>query len=509
MAIEQLLDRRIPCKETTVFEGIDAYSYCVFVRVRLVRIVFVIPDDHATMPVFEGQVAEHDLDLHLCSHRYIGVYDQLQSAHGNVDGSGRKGPVFQIQCLWRGLDHDAYIRFFGYALILPLFIHTGSHAIPPCHHSPAGSTAVYFHCIRDCLPVQYRLLIRLYGTGSGQFCGFILFRSTVTFIGLYPGVYMRFPMLIKIHPSTISLVVNSFFSTLLVFCLALASASTAWAQPVSGAEKIIVSGASGQLGGLAVKELLNRGVAPENLILVSRTTEPLKKYAEMGASVRFGDFTQPESLQAAYAGGDRMLLISINSGGDQRPELHKRAIDAAVAAGVRHIAYTSFVNMDHNTSTLAGDHRRTEEFLKASGVAWTMLRNHVYMEALLNQAKQMLASAQAVIPQDETPMGYVTRGDCAAAAAAVLSTPGHENQAYDITGPDLIGQRGLAEAVTAVTGKAIKITQQAPGEAGGQGGFRLTGDYLRVTSTAVAELTGRPATSIRTFLEANRDKLNP
>src|SRR5215203_5504953 len=118
-------------------------------------------------------------------------------------------------------------------------------------------------------------------------------------------------------------------------------------------DKIIVSGASGQLGSLVIEALLERNVAPENLILVSRTpdTAHLQAYAKRGASVRFGDFNEPQSLEAAYRGGTRMLLISINGGGGNRLDLHKAAIDAAVRAGVKQIAYTSYVNADLNDSS--------------------------------------------------------------------------------------------------------------------------------------------------------------
>jgi NAD(P)H dehydrogenase (quinone) len=318
----------------------------------------------------------------------------------------------------------------------------------------------------------------------------------------------------QIITTTVAAKLNRLLATLAVLlpalsAIAVSSPSAAGAQGAAGGEKIIISGASGQLGGLVVKELLARGVAPENLILVSRTPDNLAEYAGMGASTRYGDFTQPESLPEAYAGGDRMLLISINSGGAQRPDLHKYAIDAARQAGVKHIAYTSFVNMDNNTSPLAADHRRTEQFLKDSGIAWTMLRNHLYMDSLLRQAARMMETGRTVIPLNETPMAYVTREDCAAAAAAVLVTGGHEFQAYDITGPELIGQRELAEAVSEITGKAIAAVNASADDSTGQGGFSLSGDYMRVTSSAVADLTGRPATSVRGFLQANRDKLKP
>jgi uncharacterized protein YbjT (DUF2867 family) len=171
----------------------------------------------------------------------------------------------------------------------------------------------------------------------------------------------------------------------LVVALTLLEISRAFAQ-----DNIIVSGASGQLGSLVIEELLARGVAPANLILVSRTpnTEHLSAYARRGASVRFGDVTQPESLASAYDGGARMLFISVKAGGVSRPELHTRAIAAAARAGVRHIAYTSYVNADrYLSSAIAVDHRRTEQFLEESGVAWTMLRNHIYANGLVDRAR--------------------------------------------------------------------------------------------------------------------------
>ena len=131
--------------------------------------------------------------------------------------------------------------------------------------------------------------------------------------------------------------------------LARAGAGTAWHPPAhaqSADEKIIVSGASGNLGGLTVEALLARGVPASRLILVSRTPEELKQYADRGASVRYGDFTKPESLPTAYAGGSRMLLISVGGSGEvTAAALLMRAIDAAKAAGVDHIAYTSYVGL--------------------------------------------------------------------------------------------------------------------------------------------------------------------
>lgn len=280
---------------------------------------------------------------------------------------------------------------------------------------------------------------------------------------------------------------------------------SARAQSADGGEKIIVSGASGHLGGLTVEALLARGVPASRLILVSRTPEKLTKYAKMGASTRFGDFTKPESLPAAYAGGKRMLLISV--GGtktEPAPVLLGRAIDAAKADGIEQIAYTSYIGIsrgDHS-DLIASNHQQTESLLKASGVPWTMLRNSIYMDGLVRQAAAMIADGRAVIPPNESPIGYVTRADCAAAAAAVLTTPGHENQAYDITGPALLGVREIAAAASAVTGRPIDVVEGGPDA---QPGFGRPA--MAFTSMDVERLTGRPPTSVRELFEANKTAL--
>lgn len=261
-------------------------------------------------------------------------------------------------------------------------------------------------------------------------------------------------------------------------------------------DKIIVSGASGNLGGLAVRALLDRGVPASRLILVSRTPDELAEFAAQGASTRFGDFTQPESLPAAYAGGKRMLLVSIGGGNFSvpRPELHKRAIDAASAAGVEHIVYTSWAAISRGeTGGISADHAATENILEESGVAWTLLRNSVYMDGLPSQALAMIDSGRATVPENGAGMGYVTRADCAAAAAAVLTTPGHEGKAYDITGPELVGPREIAAAAEAVSGKDIEIVT------GGAGGFGAAG--LDFVSQDFETITGRRATSFRELLE--------
>ena len=219
-----------------------------------------------------------------------------------------------------------------------------------------------------------------------------------------------------------------------------------------------------------------------------------------------------------------MLLISINGGGGERPELHKVAIEAAKTAGVKLIAYTSYVNADrYMTSSIAVDHRRTEEILEESGVAWTMLRNQIYANGLVDQAAQIVREGRLVTHTPDARVAYVTREDCAAAAAAVLATPGHENRAYNITGPDAIGPRELVALASEISGKAVELValdeeaytrylaESGMPETAIRGtlsfGSELNSPFLREPSTAVADLTGRPATSVRALLLANRDRL--
>ena len=273
-------------------------------------------------------------------------------------------------------------------------------------------------------------------------------------------------------------------------------------------DMIIVSGASGQLGGVAVQELLAQGVGPERLILVSRTPEQLDEYARMGASTRFGDFSQPESLPAAYEGGDRLLLISLNTRGNpnpdvrtQRVEFHKNAIDAAVAAGVQHIVYISYVDADNNPSPIAVDHRATEAILRESDVAWTFIRDQWYANGFIGRAARVLEAGHVTAgPQAGT--AFVTREDCAAAAAAALSTPGHENRVYEITGPELIDSRDLATIVSELTGETIEVVEATSEDeeltvSDMPSGTMLTDDF--------EELVGRPPTSVRQLLDANRE----
>jgi NAD(P)H dehydrogenase (quinone) len=215
-----------------------------------------------------------------------------------------------------------------------------------------------------------------------------------------------------------------------------------------------ISGAGGQLG-TGVAEKLLAQVDPSELVLVTRNPDLLHSYAERGVSVRRGDFDDVDSLREAYGGVDRLLLIS---GADigRRVKQHSDAVDAAKAAGVRHVAYTSIVNpTEANAAAAAPEHRGTEEALRASGLAWTFLRNGIYCDLTAQSLQQSIAAGQHVFNSGDGAFSYVTRDDCAAAAAAVLAGDGHENQAYDITGPEALTGYDLARLASEVSGKEV------------------------------------------------------
>jgi NAD(P)H dehydrogenase (quinone) len=221
---------------------------------------------------------------------------------------------------------------------------------------------------------------------------------------------------------------------------------------------IVVTGASGHLGRRVVEELLDR-VDASDLILVTRRPDALAEYAARGAQVRAGDFTDPSSLPAAFAGGERMLLISTDAiGARVRPQAD--AIDAAVAAGVRLVAYTSIINPEcGNAAVVVPDHRATEDKLRASGLEWTFLRNSIYADLEAGNQAAALATGQLVTNGGAGAVAYVARDDCAAAAAAVLATDGHAGKTYDITGPERLDADARAAIFAELGGKPVEVVQ--------------------------------------------------
>ena len=222
--------------------------------------------------------------------------------------------------------------------------------------------------------------------------------------------------------------------------------------------KIIVTGASGQFGNAAAKMLLER-VPADDLVFLSRTPEGLADLAETGAHVRPADFDDPASLVPAMEGGERMLLISTVRVGS-RVEQHTAAVEAAKAAGVKHVVYTSLlgVRTPNNPSVEGYDHIATEQMIEASGLAWTFLRNSLYAEAVATaMAIPALQAGHKPENAGDGRVPIVSRDDCVATAVGVLTQEGYGNTALDVTGPELWTLPDAMALISQMAGKPIEI----------------------------------------------------
>ncbi len=300
--------------------------------------------------------------------------------------------------------------------------------------------------------------------------------------------------------------------------------------------RIAITGASGQYGRLATQGLIECGRAAD-LILMTRAPDKLADMAELGCTVRYGDYDKPETLAPAFAGADKLLLISGTRVG-ARVVQHQAAVDAAVAAGVEHIAYTSFIGIDDpaNPAEVRHDHIETERLIRASGAQFTFLRDAHYADAMIVMAGPgMMASKSWPHNWGEGREAMVWRSDCAACAVVVLTGEEHAGQIYNITGPELQTCAELAALVSEITGTAIAsvplsdaeqyamfdamgiprrpVDDQAVGGIPWNSddmvtfGQAIRGGFLEVCSNDVERLTGQPARSVREMIEANVDML--
>jgi NAD(P)H dehydrogenase (quinone) len=221
---------------------------------------------------------------------------------------------------------------------------------------------------------------------------------------------------------------------------------------------IVITGATGQLGRLVVEALLRRGVPAAGITATGRNIAGIKDLAERGVVVRQADFADPDSLAAAFSGAVKLLLISASIPVDERLANHRRAIDAALAAGVSLVAYTSMVHADTATTLLASTHRATEEYLGEREVPSVLLRNSWYLENYTSQLPLVLQHGAFLGAAGEGRISAASRADYAEAAAAVLTTEGHTGAVYELGGDEAFTLAELAETVAAATGKPIAYT---------------------------------------------------
>ncbi|MDP2696854.1 SDR family oxidoreductase [Thalassospira sp.] len=281
--------------------------------------------------------------------------------------------------------------------------------------------------------------------------------------------------------------------------------------------KYLVTGATGQLGGLVVKHLLDR-VAASDIAVSVRSPEKASGLTALGVDVRHGDFDDLALTTAAFRGVETVLIISAEADNATRIRQHRTAIDAAKAAGVGHVTYTSVVDPRPDSAfTYAAIHADTEQYLAASGLKYTVLRNSFYADLLLAGVPHALETGDYAAPAGQGRITYVPRNELALAAASVLANPAdHVNKTYNLTGAKAVSYDEIAAMIASITGKEIRYVDLPPAvysdilksfglpEHGvtaivGLYEAARAGDYEPV-STDLATLLGRQPQSVQDFL---------
>ncbi|MFP8967370.1 SDR family oxidoreductase [Pokkaliibacter sp. CJK22405] len=217
--------------------------------------------------------------------------------------------------------------------------------------------------------------------------------------------------------------------------------------------KVAVTAASGQLGVLVLDALLAR-LHPSDIIAVVRNPAKLAAYAEKGITLREADYNDEAALQAALTGADRLLLISSSEVG-QREAQHRHVINAAKAAGVGFVTYTSLLHADSSPLSLAEEHLATEALLKDSAIPHAILRNGWYTENLTGNPGPALEHGVLIGASGEGRFSTASRKDFAEAAAIVLTGEGHTGKIYELAGDNSYTRAELAATLSELSGKPV------------------------------------------------------
>ncbi|SDF87786.1 NAD(P)H dehydrogenase (quinone) [Cellulosimicrobium cellulans] len=231
---------------------------------------------------------------------------------------------------------------------------------------------------------------------------------------------------------------------------------------------IAVTGASGHLGRLVVESLLARGADASQVVALARTTAKVADLADRGVEVREADYAQPETLAPALAGVDVLVLVSGSEVG-QRVEQHRNVVDAAQAAGVARVVYTSAPHATTSALVLAPEHKATEELLAASGLATTVLRNNWYTENYVGDVLAARESGEIVASVGDGRVASASRADFAEAAAVVAlaareDASAHAGAVYELSGDVAWTYDDLAAAAAEVLGRPVVYRRVSPDE---------------------------------------------
>lgn len=219
----------------------------------------------------------------------------------------------------------------------------------------------------------------------------------------------------------------------------------------------MVTGASGELGRLVVRSLLAEKVPGAQIVAAVRSPEKAEEFALQGVQVRQANYADSASLDAAFEGASKVLLISSSNLDGGRLAEHRNVIAAAQRCHVQHLLYTSIPRAESSPLLLAQDHRATEAAIKESGLPFTFLRNGWYNENFVQMILGALARGAVIGAAGEGRYSTAPRADYAAAAAKVLSEPSgaHVGQVYELAGDESFSLGELAAQVSEHAGKTV------------------------------------------------------
>ncbi len=221
---------------------------------------------------------------------------------------------------------------------------------------------------------------------------------------------------------------------------------------------ILVTGATGNLGKSTIDFLLEKGIPSNSIAAMVRDETRKDDVLEKGISIRIGDYDNYDQLVAAFAGIDKLLLVS---GTDiaNRGKQHKNVVEAAKVAGVKHIYYTSFERKNETETSpisfIASSHIETEKLIKASELTFTLFRNNLYLDVLPWFFGAHVLQTGVFLPAGDTRVALTLRRDMAEAIANVLTSNGHENMEYALSNTENVTMGEIARELGGIVGKEV------------------------------------------------------
>jgi len=284
--------------------------------------------------------------------------------------------------------------------------------------------------------------------------------------------------------------------------------------------KILITGATGNLGKSVIKHLLKK-IDSKNLAILVRDVKKVESLKSEGVDVRIGDYKNYESLVQAFQGIEKLYFIS-GSDFEGRSQQHSNVVKAAKEAGVKHVIYTSFQRKNETETSpisfVVADHIETEKWLKESGMSYTILKHNLYLDMLpLFISDRLLETGTIYQPAGIGKAAFTLRDDMAEVAAHILASNGHENKEYDITSDKAYSYADIATIIAEVTKKEIRYISPSVEEFDAKlteagvpkpyiglfAGFSQAMEQgeLDNTNSVIEQLIGRKATSAEAYLK--------